>query len=117
MGFWAIYFLFLTSPLLFSLAGIKRIVTTWLLKGLLKEGCSVLPLVETYSHPRTCYYCFRAVTLKLSSSAEYPAVNNSEIWMMTKIQITNHRVKKSIIKKTGITLSLEGVWICFPCDI
>lgn len=95
MGCWTICFLFLASPLLLSLAGIKRIVTSWLLKGLFKEGCSVLPLVETYSHPRACSYCFRAVTLKLSSSPGYPAVINSEVWIRTKIQITNHKVKKS----------------------
>lgn len=94
MGCWTVYFLFLTSPLLFSLAGIKRAVTSWLLKGLFKEGCSVLPLVETYSHPRTCYYCFKAVILKLSRSTGYPAVINSEVRIMTKIQITNHMVKK-----------------------
>lgn len=75
-------FLFLNSPLLFSFVGIKRNVTSWLLKGLFKEGCSVLPLVETYSHPRTCYFCFRDVTLKLCRCAECPAVINSEIWIM-----------------------------------
>lgn len=98
MGCWIIYFLFWTSPLLLSLAGIKRIVTSWLLKGLFKEGCSVLPLVETYSHSRACYYCFRAVTLKLCRSAQYPAVINSEMWMMTKIQFTNHKGKKKWLK-------------------
>lgn len=88
------YFLFLTSPLLFSLAVIKRVVTSWFLNGLF-EGWSVLPLVETYSHPRTCYYCFKAVILKFCRSSECPAVINSEIWIMTKIQITNRMVKKT----------------------
>lgn len=105
-------FLVLISPLLFSLAGIEKIVASWLLKVLFKEGCSVLPLVETYSHPRTCYYCFRAVTLKLSRSAEYPTVINSEIQMMIKIQITNHMVKKKWLKKKTKVVSL-CLWMEF----
>lgn len=59
---------FLTSALLFSLAGIKIIVTSWRLNGLFKEGYSVLSLTESYSRPQKAEgYCFRPVTLKLSS--------------------------------------------------
>lgn len=34
-----------------SLAGIKIIVTSWAVKDLLQEGCSVLSLAVSYSHP------------------------------------------------------------------